>query len=117
MSAKQFTQKAHESDVLDGFLLVRPVWVDDETVKACKGCEASFNTLRRKHHCRQCGNIFCQECTSKNIALPQLGYLKPERVCSGCFEIAYLVGYVISNDKSTQTHGARGLLDIVERGN
>ncbi|CAG8687249.1 18090_t:CDS:2, partial [Racocetra fulgida] len=37
MSAKQFTQKAHESDALDGFLLVRPVWVDDETVKACKG--------------------------------------------------------------------------------
>ncbi|CAG8493300.1 2198_t:CDS:10 [Cetraspora pellucida] len=117
MSAKQFTQKAHESDGLDGFLLVRPVWVDDETVKACKGCETSFTPLRRKHHCRQCGNIFCQECTSKNIALPQLGYLKPERVCSGCFEIAYLVGYVISNDKSTQTHGARGLLDIVERGN
>ncbi|CAG8580396.1 802_t:CDS:10 [Dentiscutata erythropus] len=117
MSTKQFSQRAHESDVLDGFILVRPVWVDDETVKVCKGCETSFTPLRRKHHCRQCGNIFCQECTSKNIALPQLGYLKPERVCSGCFEIAYLVGYVISNDKSTQTHGARGLLDIVERGN
>ncbi|CAG8510281.1 10998_t:CDS:10, partial [Scutellospora calospora] len=113
MSAKQFSQ----SDILDGFLLVRPVWVDDETVKTCKGCETSFTPLRRKHHCRQCGNIFCQECTSKNIALPQLGYVKPERVCSGCFEIAYLVGYVISDDKSTQIHGARGLLDIVERGN
>ncbi|CAG8506887.1 26446_t:CDS:10 [Gigaspora margarita] len=117
MSTKQFSQRAHESDALDGFILVRPVWVDDETVKTCKGCETSFTPLRRKHHCRQCGNIFCQECTSKNIALPQLGYLKPERVCSGCFDIAYLIGYVISNDKSTQTHGARGLLDIVERGN
>ncbi|CAG8530077.1 1621_t:CDS:10 [Diversispora eburnea] len=116
MSFKQHI-KVHEKNALNGFLLVRPVWVDDETVKTCKNCRTSFTPIRRKHHCRQCGNIFCQECTSRSIALPQFGYVKPERVCSGCIEIAYLVGYVVSDDNSTQLHGARGLLDIVERGN
>ncbi|GBB94613.1 hypothetical protein RclHR1_02390019 [Rhizophagus clarus] len=106
-----------QNELLDGFLLVRPVWVDDETVKNCKGCEIGFTTIRRKHHCRQCGNIFCQECTSRKISLPQFGYITPERICNECFEIAYLVGYIISDEQSTQTHGARGLLDIVERGN
>ncbi|CAB4380285.1 ARM repeat-containing protein [Rhizophagus irregularis] len=106
-----------QSELLDGFLLVRPVWVDDETVKNCKGCEIGFTAIRRKHHCRQCGNIFCQECTSRKISLPQFGYITPERICNECFEIAYLVGYIISDEPSTQIHGARGLLDIVERGN
>ncbi|CAG8551545.1 13823_t:CDS:10 [Funneliformis mosseae] len=106
-----------QNELLDGFLLVRPVWVDDVTVKNCKGCGIGFTALRRKHHCRQCGNIFCQDCTSRKISLPQFGYVTPERICNECFEIAYLVGYVISEEKSTKTHGARGLLDIVERGN
>ncbi|RIA93187.1 armadillo-type protein [Glomus cerebriforme] len=106
-----------QNELLDGFLLVRPVWVDDETVKNCKSCEIGFTTLRRKHHCRQCGNIFCQDCTSRKISLPQFGYIKPERICNECFEIAYLVGYIISDEQSTRIHGARGLLDIVERGN
>ncbi|POG63891.1 hypothetical protein GLOIN_2v1681565 [Rhizophagus irregularis DAOM 181602=DAOM 197198] len=37
-----------QSELLDGFLLVRPVWVDDETVKNCKGCEIGFTAIRRK---------------------------------------------------------------------
>ena len=37
-----------QNELLDGFLLVRPVWVDDETVKNCKSCEIGFTTLRRK---------------------------------------------------------------------
>ncbi|CAI2163679.1 11923_t:CDS:10 [Funneliformis geosporum] len=94
-----------QNELLDGFLLVRPVWVDDVTVKNCKGCGIVFTALRRK------------DCTSRKISLPQFGYVTPERICNECFEIAYLVGYVISDEKSTKTHGARGLLDIVERGN
>jgi hypothetical protein len=37
-----------QNELLDGFLLVRPVWVDDETVKNCKGCGIGFTTIRRK---------------------------------------------------------------------
>ncbi|KAF9970720.1 hypothetical protein BGZ73_006512 [Actinomortierella ambigua] len=73
-------------------------------------------TLTRLHHCRQCGRVVCHDCSSRSLVLPQLGYTKAVRVCSGCFEVAYLVAYVLADDlgPTTQIHGARGLYDIVE---
>ncbi|ORX48493.1 FYVE-domain-containing protein [Hesseltinella vesiculosa] len=100
------------------FLLPRPIWVNDIDVNYCTGCNAPFGHFRRRHHCRHCGNIFCQECSSKNVILPQLGYGgKPMRVCNECFEVAYLVTYAISEEHGlpTQIHGARGLLELTER--
>ncbi|RUP06325.1 armadillo-type protein [Jimgerdemannia flammicorona] len=64
------------------------------------------------------GNIFCHDCSSRNVPLPQLGYgTKPVRVCNGCIEVAYLVTYAVDEDHglNTQVHGARGLLEIIER--
>ena len=34
-------------------------WVKDEEQERCTGCDADFTTFLRKHHCRNCGNIFC----------------------------------------------------------
>ncbi|KAI9488175.1 armadillo-type protein [Zychaea mexicana] len=102
------------------FLLPRPVWVNDIDVIHCTSCNAAFGPLRRRHHCRHCGNIFCHECSSKSVPLPQLGYgSKPVRVCKGCFEVAYLVTYAIDDDHglSTQIHGTRGLLELIEKDN
>ncbi|CAO3570669.1 unnamed protein product [Mortierella alpina] len=100
-------------------LLVRPVWVQDQDAAACRICARAFNAVRRKHHCRQCGHIFCYDCSSRSIALPQLGYTKAVRVCNGCFEVAYLVAYCLSDDlgPSTQIHGARGLYELIETNN
>ncbi|KAF9361773.1 hypothetical protein BGX34_006925 [Mortierella sp. NVP85] len=97
-------------------LLVRPTWVLDQDAAACQICVKSFNTMRRKHHCRQCGRVLCHECSSRSIALPQLGYTKAVRVCNDCFEVAYLVAYCVSDDlgQSTQIHGARGLYDLIK---
>ncbi|KAF9274193.1 hypothetical protein BGZ68_000870, partial [Mortierella alpina] len=63
-----------------------------------------------------CGHIFCHDCSSRSIALPQLGYTKAVRVCNDCFEVAYLVAYCLSDDlgPSTQIHGARGLYELIE---
>ncbi|ORZ08790.1 hypothetical protein BCR41DRAFT_143003 [Lobosporangium transversale] len=97
-------------------LLVRPVWVQDQDAAACTICTRTFNAVRRKHHCRQCGQVFCHDCSSRSIALPQLGYPKAVRVCNDCFEVAYLVSYCVSDDlgQSTQIHGARGLYELIE---
>ncbi|EPQ06943.1 RUN and FYVE domain-containing protein 1 [Myotis brandtii] len=35
-----------------------------------------------KHHCRNCGHIFCNTCSSNELALPS--YPKPVRVCDSC---------------------------------
>ncbi|KAL1930085.1 hypothetical protein VTP01DRAFT_1239 [Rhizomucor pusillus] len=102
------------------FLLPRPVWVNDLDVTHCTACDAAFGPLRRRHHCRHCGNIFCNDCSSKSAPLPQLGYgSKPVRVCKNCFEVAYLVTYAVDDDHglSTQIHGARGLLELIEKDN
>ncbi|KAG1146197.1 hypothetical protein G6F38_005108 [Rhizopus arrhizus] len=100
------------------FLLPRPTWVNDVDVSSCYSCNNPFGPLRRRHHCRNCGNIFCHECSSRSVPLPQLGYgTKAVRVCNSCFEVAYLVTYTIDQDHgvSTQIHGVRGLLELAEK--
>jgi growth factor-regulated tyrosine kinase substrate len=39
-------------------------------------CRVEFGMLTRKHHCRACGQIFCDKCSSRQAPLPQLGIEK-----------------------------------------
>lgn len=45
-------------------------WEQDEAVTICKICNKDFNVARRKHHCRRCGGIFCNECSDNKMPLP-----------------------------------------------
>ncbi|KAK9088538.1 hypothetical protein Scep_027620 [Stephania cephalantha] len=51
----------------------------------CEVCKCSFNTFRRRHHCRCCGKTLCHEHSSSQMALPQFGIHSSVRVCSDCF--------------------------------
>ncbi|XVF35231.1 hypothetical protein REPUB_Repub18cG0127700 [Reevesia pubescens] len=51
----------------------------------CDVCKCSFNTFRRRHHCRCCGRTLCHEHSSNQMALPQFGILSSVRVCADCF--------------------------------
>ncbi|XP_026473025.1 protein RUFY3 isoform X3 [Ctenocephalides felis] len=64
---------------------VDTVWTPDKTALECKGCSKEFSITRRKHHCRQCGNIFCHNCSDKVAVLEESGN-KPVRVCDTCWD-------------------------------
>ncbi|KAG6497495.1 hypothetical protein ZIOFF_045396 [Zingiber officinale] len=51
----------------------------------CDVCNCSFNTFRRRHHCRRCGRTLCHEHSSNYMILPQFGISSDVRVCSDCF--------------------------------
>lgn len=48
-------RKDHEKEVVP--------WVLDKDVKLCPNCATSFNLSKRRHHCRLCGGIMCQNCS------------------------------------------------------
>jgi len=58
-------------------------WADDNEVNSCYACQSAFSITNRKHHCRNCGQIFCADCSNKQATMPN--YKKPQRVCEPCF--------------------------------
>lgn len=60
-----------------------PKWMDGE---CCHRCRAVFGVVQRKHHCRNCGQVFCGKCTSKNVSIPRFGFEKEVRVCEACYD-------------------------------
>lgn len=77
---------------------LQPQWERDEEARDCRGCGRHFTFFLRKHHCRRCGRIFCDSCSSKRAqlrandivvdpSLPGMAaseVIAPTRVCNGC---------------------------------
>uniref|UniRef100_A0A8D3D0G1 RUN and FYVE domain containing 1 n=1 Tax=Scophthalmus maximus TaxID=52904 RepID=A0A8D3D0G1_SCOMX len=60
-------------------------WLKDDEATQCKQCQKEFSIARRKHHCRNCGDIYCNSCSSNELALPS--YPRPVRVCDMCHSL------------------------------
>lgn len=43
----------------------RSTWVPDGDANDCGSCGRNFSIFVRKHHCRACGDIFCQNCSNE----------------------------------------------------
>jgi len=56
-------------------------WEKDSAHATCQQCCISFTLLNRKHHCRYCGRVLCDNCSSYKI--------RKLRACKTCFEIVY----------------------------
>ena len=62
----------------------RPEWAPDSSTDRCTRCQNVFTFWQRRHHCRACGQLFDDMCSSDRIRIPNLGYEKPVRVCLDC---------------------------------
>ncbi|KAI9005884.1 hypothetical protein BC832DRAFT_455541 [Gaertneriomyces semiglobifer] len=64
-------------------LLSSNEWQPDDEAPDCTQCGRRFNLFLRRHHCRNCGKIFCGNCTSSKLTLWARN--PPSRVCDACF--------------------------------
>jgi hypothetical protein len=88
-------------------------WKADSEKAACEKCNKPFSILRRKHHCRRCGGLFCDACSSKKadlaVALTEesrtgVGQhyataknVKKARVCDACYNDVFNRASVIAD--------------------
>jgi len=62
-----------------------PVWVPDTSIEDCPLCKSKFTILYRKHHCRKCGQVVCDNCSKGKMVVQHLSHDKV-RVCNNCFK-------------------------------
>jgi ankyrin repeat protein len=68
-------------------------WTADSASAACLLCLDKFSMSNRRHHCRSCGVLCCDACSSKRLRLRPSGTspsnaskkFEPERACDSCF--------------------------------
>ncbi|KAH3763183.1 FYVE, RhoGEF and PH domain containing protein [Pelomyxa schiedti] len=61
-----------------------PVWIPDSEAETCMQCGSKFTLLFRRHHCRQCGQIVCSDCTQNRFFFESLH--EYARVCAACYK-------------------------------
>ena len=64
----------------------RPKWKEDVSAPQCDevGCSVKFGVLKRRHHCRGCGYVYCAEHCKATLAIPFMGYYSEVKVCHSC---------------------------------
>ena len=76
--------------------LVARKWITDSETKVCMStiCKsntngaggATFSTFLRRHHCRNCGGVYCDKCSQNKVPILALRFIHPVRVCDTCHE-------------------------------
>lgn len=78
----KFTINGDELNPTNG----KEYWMPDRLCKICYSCEEAFTMYRRRHHCRMCGQVFCNTCSSYYIDGAWINLAGPQRACKLCAE-------------------------------
>uniref|UniRef100_A0A6G1S4M4 Zinc finger FYVE domain-containing protein 9 n=1 Tax=Aceria tosichella TaxID=561515 RepID=A0A6G1S4M4_9ACAR len=76
-----------------------PEWLPDREAESCMACGGLFTLIRRRHHCRSCGKIFCGDCCKHKARLLYMDN-KEARVCNNCHQ---LIEFTLSNPTEVST--------------
>lgn len=65
-------------------------WKPDESSSSCFICNESFTWFFRRHHCRRCGNLVCDNHIKFSVPLDQNARYHPQgttsKACKPCFD-------------------------------
>lgn len=56
---------------------VVPRWQPDSEVNECPICNRPFSWMFRRHHCRKCGRVVCNDCSPHRITIPRQFIVHP----------------------------------------
>ena len=78
-------------------LISKSKWISDDKATSCFNCNSDFLfLLKRRHHCRMCGQVFCSKCSNYFLEPSSLGISHDEkliRFCEYCYKIvARIIG-------------------------
>ncbi|XP_031568064.1 zinc finger FYVE domain-containing protein 21-like [Actinia tenebrosa] len=93
------------------FLLEEPHWEDDALFPNCVKCNIKFDFTHRRHHCRRCGRVFCNNCCDNKVMLERLSFVDPVRVCEQCSHVAKKEEEFFSKHLKLLCHGAKFIID------
>ncbi|XP_053341029.1 myotubularin-related protein 4 isoform X1 [Clarias gariepinus] len=62
-------------------------WVPDHMASHCFNCDSEFWIAKRRHHCRNCGNVFCKDCCHLKLPIPDQQLYDPVLVCNSCYDL------------------------------
>jgi hypothetical protein len=93
--------------------LARDRWRSDASASKCTDCGRPFTLLlRRRHHCRRCGFVFCGDCTHARVHYVNLG--DTARTCRLCRTLLVVSaqarrrGQGREREKEKEPHGGAG---------
>ncbi|KAJ1961582.1 hypothetical protein IWQ62_003814 [Dispira parvispora] len=78
------------------YCLPDSAWEPDEITSACRLCSRRFTLFFRRHHCRRCGLVVCDPCSSNRDWLVEPEYWQP-------------VSYLSNNPAESGTHPSDSL--------
>lgn len=98
---------AAESDVISvaSSSVVSVFRLPDTSRRSCQSCARDFNLFTRRHHCRGCGDLFCERCSAQRLiardALRQHELISV-RVCNRCADLYAAKDGTIAEEQETQ---------------
>ncbi|CAF1118512.1 unnamed protein product [Rotaria magnacalcarata] len=79
-------------------------WIPNKDVHECSTCKLVFGSDHSKHHCRACGHVFCDTCTTHRRVVAWIDTEKAVRVCDKCYANSQLrPPSTMSNSSSSST--------------
>lgn len=97
---KQINKENKEKEIIQNQAGAKKIWQQDSEVSQCNLCKKQFTIFRRRHHCRECLLIYCDDCSNHQGYSSEYGKLLV-RLCNNCFEANKQASEVVVKEEKT----------------